>query len=123
MEQIMEPSQANARRLETVPTKEVPQRGLLGTQINQITDVPEQDHNLQGSYKNNNNPEVNQGYEIASKPVNLGGGLISQKRDNEIVQEALQAAKDQYKFIPSDLMAVANRRHDRYNLEAFPHGE
>ena len=46
MEQIMEPSQANARRLETVPTKEVPQRGLLGTQINQITDVPEQDHNL-----------------------------------------------------------------------------
>ena len=98
-----------------IPQEKLP-TGLLGSQINQATNVP---------YEHKNDPKVNLGYELTAQPGNLGGGVIDQQKDHERIQAILAQAKEDYKFIPRDMAAVANRKdiETHGHLESFAAGE
>ncbi len=89
---------------------------LLGSKINELTNMP---------YEHKNDPKVNLGYELTASPANLGGGLIDHEKDNKRIQDILAKAKDEYKFIPKNMQAVANRKDvDKYgHLESYAAGE
>jgi hypothetical protein len=98
-----------------VPIKET-QPGMLGSQINQASNVPSE---------HKNDPAVNLGNELTAQPGNLGGGAINYQKDHDMVQRVLAQAKEEYKFIPKDMMAVANRKdvEKHGHLESFAAGE
>lgn len=53
-------------------------------------------------------------------PNTLGGvGIMSKYEDDYKIQEALKQAKEQYKFIPNDVVATVNKKSDGRILEAW----